>query len=152
MYSTNLFHQKLAQICTNLYLTRSWHKCVQISFSQDAGKNMYKSLSLSLEIEIVYACLAPLPHADTPPPPHTGGWQAGFAVSSTYPLRCLSPPPPSPLLPAKPESMVGRWGWGGGGGGDSVAAVGWRSHSLSQQAVTKLYTYHCNIILALGFN
>ena len=88
-----------------------------------------------------------------PPPPHTGGWQAGFAVSSTYPLRCLSPPPPPPPHPQRPTILSGLAGSNGeGGGGDSVAAVGWRSHSLSQQAVTKLYTYHCNIILALGFN
>ena len=37
--------QKLVQICTHLYLTRSRYQYVQISPSQDAGTNMYKSLS-----------------------------------------------------------------------------------------------------------
>ena len=164
MYNS-LSHSELVQVCTvQISFTRNWHKYVQISISQEVGTNVYKShshrtpvkictnLSLSLEIEIVYACPAKLPHAYTPPPPTLVVGRQVLRSAPHIPWDVWVPPPPSPLLPAKPESMVGRWGWGGGGGGDSVAAVGWRSHSLSQQAVTKLYTYHCNIILALGFN
>ena len=44
MYKS-ISQQKLIQICTHLYLTRSRYQYVQISPSQDAGTNMYKSLS-----------------------------------------------------------------------------------------------------------
>ena len=144
MYSTNLFHQKLAQICTNLYLTRSWHKCVQISFSQDAGKNMYKSLSL-LKSKLFVPVLLHY-HMRTPPPPPPHWWLAGRCCGQLHisPEMFEFPPPP----PRCCRLNLRVWLAVGGGG----AAVGWRSHSLSQQAVTKLYTYHCNIILALGFN
>ena len=37
---------------TNLSLTRSWHKYVQISLSQDASKHMYKSLSHRTPVKI----------------------------------------------------------------------------------------------------
>ena len=44
MYKS-ISQQKLVQICTHLYLTRSRYQYVQISPSQEAGTNMYKSLS-----------------------------------------------------------------------------------------------------------
>ena len=163
MYNS-LSHSELVQVCTvQISFTRNWHKYVQISISQEVGTNVYKShshrtpvkictnLSLSLEIEIVYACPAPLPHADNPPPP-PHWWLAGRFCGQLHisPEMFESPPPPRCCrLNLRVWLAVGG---GGRGGGDSVAAVGWRSHSLSQQAVTKLYTYHCNIILALGFN
>ena len=39
-------------ICTNLSLTGSWYKYVQISPSPEAGTNMYKSLSHGKPVQI----------------------------------------------------------------------------------------------------
>ena len=62
----SLSHRRLVQMCTNLSLTVSWYKYVQYkspstggwykyvpnSLSQDAGKNMYKSVSHSKLVQI----------------------------------------------------------------------------------------------------
>ena len=57
---------------TNLSLTGSWYKCEQISLSQDAGKDMYKSLSHS---KLVQVCTVQISL--------TGHWHKNVQISLT---------------------------------------------------------------------
>ena len=61
---TSLFHSKPVPICTYLSLTGSWYKYAQISISQEAKTNTYKSLP---HRKLVQVCsikkTSPLPEA-----------------------------------------------------------------------------------------
>ena len=128
MYNS-ISHSELVQVCTvQISFTRNWHKYVQISISQEVGTNVYKShshrmpvkictnLSLSLEIEIVYACSAPLAHADTPPPPHW--WLAGRCCGQLHisPEMFEFPPPPPRCCRLNLRVWLAVGGGGEGGG------------------------------------
>ena len=124
MYNS-LSHSELVQVCTvQISFTRNWHKYVQISISQEVGTNVYKSHSHRTPVKICTNlslswnrnCLCLSCSTTTcwhPPPPTLVVGRQVLRSAPHIPWDVWVPPPPSPLLPAKPESMVGRWGWGG---------------------------------------
>ena len=62
---TSLFHSKPVPICTYLSLTGSWYKYAQISISQEARTNMYKSLPHRKLVQVCSEKISHLPEAGT---------------------------------------------------------------------------------------